>query len=105
MQAYQAMKSMTTSRVQAVHCVQMGAAEMRRRTAGEPDVDLNQLIEANPSVSFFPFLHSVMPVLTAGQLLQVCQLLLLARATHVAGEHASGAASYCALLLQVCIFK
>lgn len=41
---------------------QMGSAESRRRTAGEPDVDLNQLVE----------------------------LLLLARATHVAGEHASG---------------
>lgn len=26
--------------------LQMGAAETRRRTAGEPDVDLNQLVEA-----------------------------------------------------------
>eukprot|EP00435_Cladocopium_sp_Y103_P013968 s625_g3.t1 len=46
----------------AMQAYQMGSAETRRRTAGEPDVDLNQLIE----------------------------LLLLARATHVAGEHASG---------------
>eukprot|EP00434_Breviolum_minutum_P024724 symbB.v1.2.021836.t1/scaffold1911.1/size96319/5 len=45
----------------AMQAYQMGAAD-RRRTAGEPDVDLNQLVE----------------------------LLLLARATHVAGEHASG---------------
>eukprot|EP00913_Durusdinium_trenchii_P011361 g10672.t1 len=46
----------------AMQAYQMGSAESRRRTAGEPDVDLNQLVE----------------------------LLLLARATHVAGEHASG---------------
>ncbi|CAJ1329593.1 unnamed protein product [Effrenium voratum] len=46
----------------AMQAYQMGAAETRRPTAGEPDVDLNQLVE----------------------------LLLLARATHVAGEHASG---------------
>ena len=28
-----------------------GPAETRRRTAGEPDVDLNQLIEVNRSVN------------------------------------------------------
>jgi|Cyp1metagenome_2_1107374.scaffolds.fasta_scaffold33348_6 hypothetical protein len=31
--------------------LQMGSAETRRRTAGEPDVDLNQLIEVNRSVN------------------------------------------------------
>eukprot|EP00439_Symbiodinium_sp_Y106_P071303 s715_g12.t2 len=46
----------------AMQAYQMGASETRRKTAGEPDVDLNQLVE----------------------------LLLLARATHVAGDHAAG---------------